>query len=176
MLAATAPAILLLLLRALRKQRVEEVIKVADSSSGEDKTKSPKKKVLILHGSTTGTASGMATTLAAELERSKALDVKVLSANSYNDENFDKEDVVLFICSTWTDGAAPESAKIFMTWLNDTATDFRVSKMMLGKVSFAAFGLGGRVYNDNFCKPVSTTDVKNPMCHFQNNTSIYYCR
>jgi sulfite reductase alpha subunit-like flavoprotein len=160
-LAATAPAILTWLLRAsglLRKER--PVVAITDSSSGEEKPKSSKKKVLILHGSTTGTASGMAATLATELERSRALDVKVVSANSYNDENLDKEDVVLFICSTWTDGAAPESAKIFMAWLNDTTNDFRVSKMMLGKVSFAAFGLGGKVYSDNFCKPVSLADAE----------------
>lgn len=151
-LGAAAPAILMWLLRSLRRQN-PATISASDDHAG--KPKSQRKKVLILHGSTTGTASAMAATLATELERSRALEVKVVGANSYNDENFDKEDVVLFICSTWTDGVAPESARIFMSWLNDTATDFRVSKSMLAKVSFAAFGLGGKVYSDNFCKPVS---------------------
>lgn len=67
-------------------------------------------------------------------------------------EKLDKEEYVVILMPTWTDGVAPESAAGFAAWLTDAATDFRVSKGLLAKVKFAAFGLGDSSFGKNFCR------------------------
>jgi hypothetical protein len=63
--------------------------------------------------------------------------------------------VLVFVLSTWTDGAPPVSAAPFCDYISDMAVDFRVSKATLAKVRFAAFGLGDSGFGPNFCTYVS---------------------
>jgi sulfite reductase alpha subunit-like flavoprotein len=69
-----------------------------------------------------------------------------------------QEDIVLFLCSTWTDGTPPEAATRFVAWLDEYVNDFRVSKSHLANVKYAVFGLGSAIYADNFCKVTRQVD------------------
>jgi sulfite reductase alpha subunit-like flavoprotein len=115
---------------------------------------SGREKVHILYGTTTGTSRNFANTLARHIEKKCHLSVAVTDLKDYTEEKLNKENIVLFICSTWTDGKAPESCNIFFDWLLDQAFDFRVSKDTLANLRFAVFGLGGELYAENFCKAV----------------------
>lgn len=115
-----------------------------------------KRKLLVLYGTVTGTASEMATALYEDLLHIDSLSVQICNVKDFTDEEFDKQDIVIFVCCTWSEGSPPEAAAPFMTWLVDMSQDFRVSKNLYGAMSFAAFGLGSKVYGGKmFCKPVS---------------------
>ena len=111
-------------------------------------------KVVIIYGTTTGTGKVFASKLQRKLLAAKRI-VEVCSMSEYDQEKLVKEDIVLIICSTWTNGEAPESCKGFMDELKDYAYDFRVSKNLLEKVHFAVFGLGAELYGNNYGKAVS---------------------
>ena len=69
-----------------------------------------------------------------------------------------KEDVLIFLCSTWSEGTPPQSAAHFFEFVNDCLYDFRVDKNMFEKTTYACFGLGGAVYGKNFGKPILEFD------------------
>lgn len=116
-----------------------------------------RKKLLILYGTVTGTASEMATALCEDLLHIETLNVAIKNVKEFNEEDLDKQDIVLFLCCTWSEGSPPDAAVPFMTWLVDLAQDFRVSKNIFSHVEFTAFGLGSKVYGGKmFCKPVNT--------------------
>ena len=54
--------------------------------------------------------------------------------------------------STYEDGTPPSSAKWFFLHLQEAATDFRVSKNELEKLTYAVFGCGHSLYTENFNK------------------------
>ena len=56
----------------------------------------------------------------------------------------------VFLVSTFTDGAFPESCSWFAKWVDEASTDFRVSKTMLDQMKFTIFGCGNALYKDNF--------------------------
>ena len=120
-----------------------------------DKNKS-KRRIRILYGTSTGTAKLFADTLARRITGSitNIPVVDVTNLADYDEDKLEKEDIVFLLCSTWTNGKAPASCKHFFDWLNDYAYDFRVSKDHLAKVTFAAFGLGGEIYGENYCKVI----------------------
>jgi sulfite reductase alpha subunit-like flavoprotein len=111
-------------------------------------------KILILYGTTTGTAKSFALKLQSKL-LIVGREVQVCNLAEYDQEKLVKENIVLYICSTWEGGVAPESCQPFLIDLKDYAHDFRVSKDLLEKVKFAVFGLGGELYSSNFGKAVS---------------------
>ena len=115
-----------------------------------------KRKVLILYGTCTGTARRLAENAMKALQdafkSTTVVDIVLCDAKDYDDFLLDQEDVVLFVCSTWTDGVPPESAQRLVHALKDYAMDFRVSKSHLGKLKVAVFGLGGSYYNEHFCQ------------------------
>jgi sulfite reductase alpha subunit-like flavoprotein len=129
----------------------ETTSKLLLNSSNSRKTR----KVQILYGTVTGTSREMAFTLLDDLKQGGVLTVQISNLKDYNEDQLESEDIVILICSTWTDGAPPEDAKQFFNWLSDTAHDFRVSKNTLAKLQFTAFGLGGKIYSEYFCTPVS---------------------
>lgn len=112
-------------------------------------------KVTILYSTTTGTAQKLATELLSVLSKFDHLQPSILNLKDYETDNLDSENIVLFLCSTWSNGTLAENSQSFLTWIEDLANDFRISKMFLGKVHYAIFGLGGQIYEDNFCKSVS---------------------
>lgn len=56
----------------------------------------------------------------------------------------------LFLISTYTEGTAPDNAKWFMQWLEDSKFDFRVERDLLKNMRFAVFGVGNSVYEANY--------------------------
>ena len=60
----------------------------------------------------------------------------------------------VFLLSTYTDGAPPESAAWFCQWLREAKDDFRVQKSLLSGLHFSAFGLGNSLYNENYNRAV----------------------
>lgn len=74
----------------------------------------------------------------------------VVSMKDYDQDNLEHEAIVVAILSTWTGGAPPEDTRVFCAWLNDMATDFRVSKTWLANVSHAIFGLGNAEYDEDY--------------------------
>lgn len=58
--------------------------------------------------------------------------------------------VSVFLVSTYTDGAPPDSAKWFCQWLSEAVDDFRVQKSLLSGVKFAVFALGNSLYADHY--------------------------
>ncbi len=117
------------------------------------------RRIHILYGTTTGTARTFSQTLSRHIEKKCNLHVSVSDLKDYNEELLSKEDIVLFICSTWTDGKAPQTCQRFFDWVQDQAFDFRVSKDVLSGVEFSIFGLGGELYGGNFCKAVRNNDL-----------------
>jgi tRNA wybutosine-synthesizing protein 1 len=63
---------------------------------------------------------------------------------------------LLVFISTYEDATPPPSAKWFFLHLQEAATDFRVSKNELEKLTYAVFGCGNSLYNENFNKVKSS--------------------
>lgn len=115
-----------------------------------------KRRITILFGTVTGTSQRLSHKLKAMIQAlGMNIDVTVVNVKDYDEDRYlDQEDILLFLCSTWTDGAPPVTATRFIEYLNEISCDFRYAKDHLQKLSFAVFGLGGAVYEENFCKPV----------------------
>ena len=144
----------------------DEISAVMEQKIVETRLVSPEsdaRKILIIYGTCTGTAKKFAEECSQKCRSIFSTDdvnIVVVDAKDYDEFVLDQEDIVLFICSTWTDGVAPESAQRLVTSLIDYASDFRVSKSHLSKVKFAVFGLGGSDYNKNFCKAAKDINGK----------------
>lgn len=133
--------------KEIKDRKLDEVVPI----SGEEFQSSVK----IFYASTTGTARQFATTLFKHMGKKCPVRLEVCDLNTYNEELLHKEDVVIFILSTWEGGVPPKSAANFYDWLQEQAFDFRVSKDYLENVKFAVFGLGGAIYGKNYAKFVS---------------------
>jgi tRNA wybutosine-synthesizing protein 1 len=121
------------------------------------KTPKGKERVTVLYGTTTGTARMFAERLAKRINQNPLIqnfyEARALNLSTYNHEDeMPKEGFVFLLCSTWSEGTAPESCREFFEWLQDFAYDFRVSKDHLAKVKFALFGLGSAYYDVDYCK------------------------
>lgn len=111
--------------------------------------------ILILFATVSGTSKTLAHKLFEVLKLNRNYDLSISDILEFDEEKLDKEDIVLFIVSTWSDGEPVESAKRFYNWLREISYDFRVSKDYLKSLNYSIFGLGGQIYQDNFCKCVS---------------------
>ena len=136
--------------------------KPAGKSSSGETTNEEGTPLRILYGTTTGKSKEFAEALLAQADTQRALnyDVSITNMSDYDQDNLEQESVVVFILSTWTGGQPPESCKVFYSWLEDMANDFRVGPKFLANVKFAVFGLGNEEYDEHFCtaaKKVSAT-------------------
>ena len=114
------------------------------------------RKFIILYATTTGTAKIFAHRVLQALLNAGVTNASITLKNvaDYDTDNMVKEDVVIFLCSTWSEGRPPESANNFFEFINDCRYDFRVDKSIFEKIHFATFGLGGAVYGKYFCRPI----------------------
>src|SRR3954471_5944663 len=94
--------------------------------------------VLILYGSPSGNAEGLAHTFAAKLKAlagGSALQPRVLGMDHFTEVDFSTEKQVLLLCSTWGEGDMPDNAAAFWEWLKSDKVP------TLSHLSFAVLGL-----------------------------------
>ncbi len=115
----------------------------ATESAGAIAAPAAKKPLLVLYGSQTGTAEGVAKKLGKESVQ-RGFDAKVLEANACALDELVKAERVLLVTSTWGDGDAPDNAMQFFTALHSPEAP------KLEAVSFSVLALGDKSYSD-FC-------------------------
>ena len=108
--------------------------------------------LLILFGSQTGTAEGLAKKLA-RAASAHGYAPQVLALNDYASANLPAAQKLVVISSTWGDGEPPDNAANFWGWLNAE------SAPRLEHLSFAVLGLGDRNYSD-FCGAAKKFDAR----------------
>lgn len=163
----------------LRTRRFAQRVNVPVDSSSLDHRITPTETVndknritvTILFGTCTGTSKTFALSFKNKLLKQLNLDVAsviVKDTDTFDDLDFEKpNNIVLLICSTSSEGKPPAKAERLYSWLLDYSTDFRVSKNHLEHLQYSVFGLGAKVYGNNFCKAVSHS--------LQSHNSICYC-
>ena len=80
----------------------------------------PKQPLLVLYGSQTGTAEGLAKK-AAKVAEGKGFAARVVCAEQFKSVNLAEEESVVLITSTYGDGEPPDNAQAFWSWLNGEA-------------------------------------------------------
>ena len=108
--------------------------------------------LLILFGSQTGSAEGLAKKVAKESQQ-RGFAPKVLQLNDYESANLPAATKAVIISSTWGDGEPPDNAVNFWSWLNAE------SAPRLENLQFAVLGLGDKNYSD-FCGASKKIDTR----------------
>jgi sulfite reductase (NADPH) flavoprotein alpha-component len=108
--------------------------------------------LLILFGSQTGSAEGLAKKVAKESQQ-RGFAPKVLQLNDYEAANLAAANKAVIISSTWGDGDPPDNAVNFWSWLNAE------SAPRLENLNFAVLGLGDKNYSD-FCGASKKFDTR----------------
>jgi sulfite reductase (NADPH) flavoprotein alpha-component len=108
--------------------------------------------LLILFGSQTGTAEGLARRFAKESEQ-RGFAPSVLELNDYQKADLPAAQRAVIISSTWGDGDPPDNAANFWSWLSADGAP------RLENLRFAVLGLGDKNYSE-FCGAAKEFDSR----------------
>lgn len=112
--------------------------------------------LVILYGSQSGNAEGLAHDLAAKARlRAGGAPVapRVVAMDRYTDIDFASAKHILVVCSTWGDGDMPDNAISFWKWLQGADAP------ALAHAAYAVLGLGDRNYR-RFCQAGKNFDER----------------
>lgn len=124
-------------------------------------------RVRVLYGSTTGTSAKWAQQVGRDV-RTQCGEAEVLvedlttfSFDALLESQPGRQDVVVILLSTHTDGVPPPACAHFCTLLDDHVHDFRVDKTAFSHLSFAVLGFGSTDYQQagHYCTAAQKVDA-----------------
>jgi sulfite reductase (NADPH) flavoprotein alpha-component len=111
----------------------------------------PKAPLLLLYGSQTGTAEGLAKKTA-KVAETRGFAPRVVSMEKYDSVDWSKESNVLVIASTYGDGEPPDPAQNFWNWLKaenaPRLEHLQYSVLALGDTNYSQFCQFGKVCDE----------------------------